>query len=81
MRKSTKSEKLIVILKKSIQCTICEFGGYFHTTYTACNNYLTWCKDVFLAFKHLWKQELSALHVVDKWDVMMPRHIHNETIQ
>jgi len=36
---------------------------------------------VFLAVTHLWKQELSALYVVDEWNVMMPGSIHKETIQ
>jgi len=36
---------------------------------------------VFLAVKHLRKQEPSVLHVVDEWNVMMPGHIHKETIQ
>ena len=59
----------------------CLWDWRLFSYYTACNKYLILCKDVFLAVKHLWKQELSALYVVDEWNVMMPGHIHKETIQ
>lgn len=59
----------------------CLWDWRLFSHYTACNKYLIWCKDVFLAVKHLRKQELSVLYVVDEWNVMMPGHLHKETIQ